>query len=102
MKGKSVFLLALDVVWRKAALVRAVVHDRGVARSLFEAVTLVGETVTAKTVERERFAQDYEFDSWDCGYEMQVVPSLPSEPHDVPLDAIVTEARTLVFSRESR
>jgi hypothetical protein len=44
----SVFLLALDVVWRKAALVRAVVHDRGVARSLFEAVTLVGERPFAR------------------------------------------------------
>jgi 5-formyltetrahydrofolate cyclo-ligase len=35
-------------------------------------------------------------------YEVQVVPSLPREPHDAPLDALVTEARTLLFPRESR
>jgi 5-formyltetrahydrofolate cyclo-ligase len=35
------------------------------------------------------------------GYDVQVVPSLPREPHDVPLDAVVTEARTLLFPRES-
>lgn len=36
-------------------------------------------------------------------YEAQLVPELPREPHDAPLDALVTEARTLVFpARESR
>jgi 5-formyltetrahydrofolate cyclo-ligase len=34
-------------------------------------------------------------------YEVQVVPSLPREPHDAPLDALVTEARTLLFPRKS-
>jgi len=33
------------------------------------------------------------------GFDVQIVPSLPREPHDVPLDAVVTEARTLRFSR---
>jgi 5-formyltetrahydrofolate cyclo-ligase len=33
------------------------------------------------------------------GFDVQVVPSLPREPHDVPLDAVVTEARTLRFPR---
>jgi 5-formyltetrahydrofolate cyclo-ligase len=33
------------------------------------------------------------------GYDLQVLPSLPRDPHDVPLDAIVTETRTLLFPR---
>jgi 5-formyltetrahydrofolate cyclo-ligase len=33
------------------------------------------------------------------GFDVQIVPSLPREPHDVPLDAVVTEARTLRFAR---
>jgi 5-formyltetrahydrofolate cyclo-ligase len=33
------------------------------------------------------------------GFDAQVVPSLPREAHDVPLDAVVTEARTLRFAR---
>jgi 5-formyltetrahydrofolate cyclo-ligase len=36
------------------------------------------------------------------GYEVQVVPSLPREPHDATLDVLVTEARTLLFPRKSR
>jgi 5-formyltetrahydrofolate cyclo-ligase len=35
-------------------------------------------------------------------FDVQLVPSLPREAHDAPLDAIVTEARALAFSRESR
>jgi 5-formyltetrahydrofolate cyclo-ligase len=35
-------------------------------------------------------------------FELQLVPALPREPHDASLDALVTEARTLVFPRESR
>ena len=34
------------------------------------------------------------------GFDAQLVATLPREPHDVPLDAIVTEARTLLFPRE--
>ncbi|HEY6100812.1 MAG TPA: 5-formyltetrahydrofolate cyclo-ligase, partial [Anaeromyxobacter sp.] len=34
-------------------------------------------------------------------YDLQIVPALPREPHDAALDAIVTEARTLVFARDS-
>lgn len=33
------------------------------------------------------------------GFDVQVIPALPREPHDVPLDAVVTEARTLRFAR---
>jgi 5-formyltetrahydrofolate cyclo-ligase len=33
------------------------------------------------------------------GFDVQIVPTLPREPHDVPLDAVVTEARTLRFAR---
>jgi 5-formyltetrahydrofolate cyclo-ligase len=33
------------------------------------------------------------------GFDVQVVPSLPREPHDVPLDLVVTDARTLRFAR---
>lgn len=33
------------------------------------------------------------------GYDLQVLPVLPRDPHDVPLDAVVTEARTLLFPR---
>lgn len=33
------------------------------------------------------------------GFDVQIVPSLPREPHDVPLDLVVTEARTLRFAR---
>jgi 5-formyltetrahydrofolate cyclo-ligase len=33
------------------------------------------------------------------GFDVQVVPSLPREPHDVPLDLLVTEARALRFTR---
>jgi 5-formyltetrahydrofolate cyclo-ligase len=35
-------------------------------------------------------------------FDAQVVPTLPHEPHDVPLDALVTETRTLLFGGESR
>lgn len=35
-------------------------------------------------------------------FEVQLVPTLPREPHDEPLDAVVTEARTLLVSREPR
>lgn len=35
-------------------------------------------------------------------YDVQVVPALPREPHDVALDAVVTESRTLLFRRDSR
>ncbi len=35
-------------------------------------------------------------------FEAQLVPALPREPHDARLDAVVTEARTLLFPRESR
>ena len=35
-------------------------------------------------------------------YEAQVLPSLPREPHDALLDALVTEAHTLLFARDSR
>lgn len=34
-------------------------------------------------------------------FEAQVVPAIPREPHDVTLDALVTEARALRFVRES-
>lgn len=33
------------------------------------------------------------------GFDVQVVPTLPREPHDVPLDSLVTDARTLRFPR---
>jgi 5-formyltetrahydrofolate cyclo-ligase len=33
------------------------------------------------------------------GYAVQQVPSLPTAPHDVPVDAIVTECATLSFHR---
>ena len=32
-------------------------------------------------------------------FDVQIVPSLPREPHDVPLDLVLTEARTLRFAR---
>jgi 5-formyltetrahydrofolate cyclo-ligase len=35
-------------------------------------------------------------------FDLQLRPELPREPHDAPLDAVVTEARTLVFTRDSR
>jgi 5-formyltetrahydrofolate cyclo-ligase len=35
-------------------------------------------------------------------FEVQVVPELPREAHDAVLDALVTEARVLSFSRDSR
>ncbi len=34
-------------------------------------------------------------------YAVQLRPELPREPHDVPLDAIVTELETLIFPREA-
>jgi 5-formyltetrahydrofolate cyclo-ligase len=34
-------------------------------------------------------------------FEAQLMPTLPREPHDASLDALVTEARTLRFARES-
>jgi 5-formyltetrahydrofolate cyclo-ligase len=33
-------------------------------------------------------------------FDFQVVASLPREPHDAPMDAVVTELRTLTFRRE--
>lgn len=33
------------------------------------------------------------------GFDVQVVPALPREPHDVPLDLLLTDARTLRFPR---
>ncbi len=35
-------------------------------------------------------------------FEAQLVASLPREAHDAPLDALVTEARTLRFARQTR
>jgi 5-formyltetrahydrofolate cyclo-ligase len=35
-------------------------------------------------------------------FDVQVVPSLPREPHDAALDAVVTDLRLLRFARESR
>lgn len=35
-------------------------------------------------------------------FDVQIVPALPREPHDAALDAVVTEARTLLFDRDSR
>jgi 5-formyltetrahydrofolate cyclo-ligase len=35
-------------------------------------------------------------------FEVQLVPTLPREPHDAPMDAVVTEARVLSFRRDSR
>ncbi len=35
-------------------------------------------------------------------YDVQIVETLPREPHDAPLDAVVTDARVLSFPRESR
>jgi 5-formyltetrahydrofolate cyclo-ligase len=35
-------------------------------------------------------------------FDLQVVADLPHEPHDTPLDALVTEARVLAFPRETR
>jgi 5-formyltetrahydrofolate cyclo-ligase len=35
-------------------------------------------------------------------YEVQLVPTLPREAHDAPLDAVVTEARVLLFTRGPR
>jgi 5-formyltetrahydrofolate cyclo-ligase len=32
-------------------------------------------------------------------FDRQIVPALPREPHDAELDAVVSETRTLVFSR---
>jgi 5-formyltetrahydrofolate cyclo-ligase len=34
------------------------------------------------------------------GYDLQLRDQLPREPHDVPLDAIVTESETLLFPRQ--
>jgi 5-formyltetrahydrofolate cyclo-ligase len=33
------------------------------------------------------------------GFDLQVLATLPRDPHDVPLDAVVTESRTLTFQR---
>jgi 5-formyltetrahydrofolate cyclo-ligase len=33
-------------------------------------------------------------------FDVQIVPALPREPHDAPMDAVVTEARVLSFRRE--
>ena len=35
-------------------------------------------------------------------FDLQLVPSVPCEPHDAALDVLVTEARTLHFERDSR
>jgi 5-formyltetrahydrofolate cyclo-ligase len=32
-------------------------------------------------------------------FEVQLVPTVPREPHDVALDAVVTESRLLTFER---
>ena len=34
------------------------------------------------------------------GFDVQLVPELPREPHDATLDALVTDARVLLFTRE--
>jgi 5-formyltetrahydrofolate cyclo-ligase len=35
-------------------------------------------------------------------FDVQIVPTLPREPHDAPMDAVVTETRLLSFRRDSR
>ena len=37
------------------------------------ALTMVAAPASATIIERERFTQDFEFDTWECGYEMHVV-----------------------------
>jgi 5-formyltetrahydrofolate cyclo-ligase len=32
-------------------------------------------------------------------FDAQIVPTLPAEPHDAAMDAVVSEARTLLFDR---
>jgi 5-formyltetrahydrofolate cyclo-ligase len=34
-------------------------------------------------------------------FDVQIVPTLPRDPHDAPMDAVVTESRVLVFGRDS-
>lgn len=33
-------------------------------------------------------------------FELQIVPEVPHEPHDVPVDAVVTESRTILAPRD--
>ena len=35
-------------------------------------------------------------------FDVQIVPTLPRDAHDAPLDAVVTESRILAFRRDSR
>jgi 5-formyltetrahydrofolate cyclo-ligase len=35
-------------------------------------------------------------------FDVQIVPTLPHDAHDAPLDAVVTESRVLAFRRDSR
>jgi len=37
------------------------------------ALTMVAGPASATIIERERFTEDFEFDTWECGYEMHVV-----------------------------
>ena len=40
--------------------------------SALVALTMVAGPASATIIERERFTQPYEFDNWECGYEMHV------------------------------
>ena len=35
-------------------------------------------------------------------FDVQIVPTIPHDAHDAPLDAVVTESRVLAFRRDSR
>ena len=35
-------------------------------------------------------------------FEVQIVPTLPRDRNDAPVDAVVTESRVLAFRRDSR
>ncbi len=49
----------------------------------------------------DRFLSQRGFDALTCGValEEQILPALPSEPHDVPVDMVVTESRILRFDK---
>lgn len=50
----------------------------------------------------DRFLQNTKATKIGVGYDFQLVDELPSEPHDVPMDIVITQKTTIVVTKVKR
>lgn len=49
----------------------------------------------------DRFLQNTRATKIGIGYEFQLLDELPSEPHDVPMDMVITQKTTIIVSKKT-